>query len=297
MRISAIERFAKLLDSIGFVKSAEVIRACHQTGDEGTRVDTTGLAPTVRGLYYYAFYPSVRAKISEAVQASLKYRETESEDHFDNKELLGVNKTASLIIKAFPEQELKIIDAGCNHGQLASSNLLSGRIKRYIGIDRFTTQAKLEAKERFKKAQCKDYRFITNDILLRSTYKNLPKNNNLAVCIGVSGHFRPHQIQRLLLNLNGILSNDNSSRIIFGYPAIKKECFNTLALEHFYEDKINYTVTDDKVLGFKYRVFDPDDMNRFIENCGFEIDRENSCIKDPANTRINYLCLKTIQGK
>ena len=285
-----------------FVKNAvnESYRVLEELGSsppESNRVYKYG--NVMRGIYCYAADPRLRTVIKDSISNAALYRTTNSEHLFSRNGGTAQTKRVGELIANGPLKgaRLRILDAACNHGYLAKN--IVQPIDRYIGMDLFEetiSVATLTAREIFSKIDCSDYQFIVGNILKNGSYRNLPKDNNVAVCTGVAGHFRPSEITKLLENLNQILANEDSSRIYFGYPVLCNQY--TRRKELYVDEGINY-YSCIGLGGIKFRCYDPDQLEKFVEQCGFEIDWMNSDVRRPSidgdikeKTRSLHLCLK-----
>ena len=200
---------------------------------------------------------------------------------------------------------LKVLDAACNHGYLV--DYLKTPLQRYIGIDlidEIIATANAEALKRFSKVGCNDYRFLKGDIRLNETYETVPTDNNLIVCNGVLGHFRPKHICQLLDNFYAVLSDDTSSRVIMGCPTIPDDFERHLFLVN--EDQfgnirkvprrneggMRFVVQRNTSDDFEYRRYEIDDLIAFVNNHGgFRIVDKDPKEINPQDGSI-YLCLQ-----
>lgn len=265
----------------------------------------TGYGNFLKGIFQIVFNPNVRFEVLEPIWNSLIYRVIDKAKPFNAYSGSPQLLTLAQLVERGPlkRHKLKILDAGCNHGYLV--NYINQPIERYIGLDiieETIDQARKNAKIRFEKKECSNYQFTLGDILSRHTYAGLPTDNNLVVCTGTAGHFRPRQIALLLNYLNEVLSDEDEARIYLGYPVINDRFDRKLSKGT--DDGIDFT----KCYSFgalTFRCYDPDQFEKFVESLGFEIDFDNSDTVRPngnrgerlykwerSNIRTLHLCLK-----
>lgn len=277
---------------------AEFVRTVNEQGGQSKKGREYNYFNTVRGLAQWVISPVTREEINRTVKNSVTYRKDDRRDPFAGRRGTGgfhrqVQRIKTLISRSpLSNQELKIFDAACNHGHIAE--YLDQRIKRYTGMDVFNEviqSAWKEAEERFPKISCSDYSFVRGNILLRSSYKGLPQDNNLVICTGTIGHFSPYQIAQLLDNLASVLDNSGDSRIIIGFPIIPNN-YDSSRLKSFCskykeEDGVRYIVQRD---GLEFRRYEKDDIVRLVQqNKKLEI---IDIIEPSEELRNAYLCLK-----
>ena len=290
---------AKLI-RYGPVNSAsEFMRVVRQAG----RDPKYRYGNTLRGMCRYSLDSSVRANVDETASSFLWYREIDHEHPFSKNGGTGQIKTVSRLISQGPlkDKKLKVFDAACNHGYLVEHIPTP---ERYIGMDiieETINTANREAPKRFEELGCNNYKFIAGDILDPESYKDVPQDNNVIVCTGIVGLFRPQQIKKLLSNLNQILAYDKDARIYFGFPVIHKDHFDNKLVEKKFDENIPYVMEHTRIdignrVRVSFRCYDPEKLIEFISsNCGFEIDWQNSDIRLPAkeeHLRSIHLCIK-----
>ena len=223
-----INHLGALLSKASFKKTVELLRACSRVGAQAprTKTDRTGIFDTVRGIAHYAMDPATRATVRETVDVALKYSDSKTWDmHSKSGGHFEPTIVAKLIAHShLARQKLKILDVGCHYGYLIDSLKehpdLTQNIHRYRGIDfSFDTVSNAQAQmnQRFKDTGCKDYQFVVGDALVKSSFEDLPKDNNIIVCTGLSDHFKPQEIKTLLTNLKHMLSDSPDARIFLGY--------------------------------------------------------------------------------
>ena len=297
------------LNQYGLWTMAEFVRTVADQGSQLKDGREPQYGGTLRGLAQWFISPVTREEINRTIRNSVIYREGDCRDPFKGRSngfKTQIHRMKTLISRSpLSDQELKIFDAACNHGHIAEH--LDQRIRRYYGMDTFDEiieSAWKEAVERFEKIGCSDYSFVQGNILLRSSYKGLPQDNNLAICTGVMGHFRPYQISRLVDNLTDMIDHSGNSRIIIGIPVIPKDYDSTgfiITTDQFgnvmpkprrEEDGIRYIVQRSKtgLSNFEFRRYERDDIVNLIQqNKRLEI----ADIIEPSEELQNvYLCLK-----
>jgi|GEM_PF-5363552 len=297
------------LNQYGLWTMAEFVRTVADQGSQLKDGREPKYGTTLRGLAQWVISPVTREEINRTVRNSVAYREHDRLDPFNGRSngfKTQVQRTKALISRSsLSNQELKIFDAACNHGHIAEH--LDQKIRRYNGMDTFDEvieSAWKEAVERFEKIGCSDYSFVHGNILLKSSYKGLPQDNNLAICTGVMGHFRPYQIVQLLDNLTDMVDSSGSSRIIVGIPVIPKDYDSTgfiITTDQFgnimpkprrEEAGIRYIVQRSKagLTNFEFRRYEKDDIVNLVkQNKRLEI----ADIIEPSEELQNvYLCLK-----
>ncbi|MBI1858947.1 MAG: class I SAM-dependent methyltransferase [Candidatus Melainabacteria bacterium] len=299
MRVSkadAVRNFLRLpISASSSIVARETVRSIRQLGRTPPGTTTTNDSRNFsRGLWYL-----LNRKNFMHVVRTLRNLVLYSTDpkYFEASELYAEHlKDVGKLIKEGPlqRQNLKIFDAGCNRGYLVEYILQP--IERYIGMDLFEDimiTAKVRAPERFEQIGCSDYRFTQGDILDRDAYSELPKDNNVAVCTGVAGHFRPSEIIVLLENLSSILCNDENARIYLGFPVTngRKEWTTTWTKDTVegidcWQKRSNYCDP------YSFRCYNPDQLMAFIRNNGFEIDIENSDLESDRCLKSLHLCIK-----
>lgn len=271
-----------LFNDLYFWSGAETLRTLHREGIKTRHGKPTEYGNTFRGAYYFFIDPAVRTEVINSVRNGLRYRERDH-DHFFSKGVIpGYNPSPQRIGKIIlttdlSTKRLRIFDAGCNHGQLV--DYIKQPIESYLGMDLFEetiSTAKKDAKERFKKINCSNYKFIQGDIVVQGSYKGLPRNHNLVVCTGVLGHFRPKHIALILDNLNEMLSCEESSRIFIQCPVINS--YGSKNLEKIrIEENMKFIEKGTRGNRLYFRCYDMKDLIRFIEEqCKFNIDWASS---------------------
>ena len=298
------------LNHCGLWTMAEFVRTVNEQGSQLKDGREPLYGNTLRGLAQWIISPVAREEINRTVRNSVIYREHDRLDPFNGRGTrfpIQIERVKTLLSRSpLRNQELKIFDAACNHGHIAEH--LDQKIRRYSGMDTFDEvieSAWKEAVERFEKIGCDDYSFVHGNILLKSSYNGLPQDNNLAICTGVIGHFRPYQITQLLNNLADMVEQSDNPRIIIGIPIIPKdydytgliintdEIGNALPKPRRKEDEIRYIVQRSSLIGFEFRRYEQDDIVRLIQqNKRLEI----VDIIEPSEELQNvYLCLKKIR--
>lgn len=213
-------RAVSFLRELGFPKTAEYLNVLNDEGTLSNNGREYKYGNSTRGLYRLICYPVTRQYVQRTVGNNLIYRSTNSKHPFDNTQHA---KYVRRLVSRSPlnSRDIKLFDGACNHGYLAST--LKQKIERYVGMDLIEdviATAKAEANERFSKIGCSDFKFVQGNLLIKNSYRELPSDNNLAVCTGTFGHFRPMQILHVLDNLESILSAESDARIIIGIPII-----------------------------------------------------------------------------
>ncbi|MBI3591172.1 MAG: class I SAM-dependent methyltransferase [Candidatus Melainabacteria bacterium] len=296
------------LNRYGLWTMAEFVRTVNEQGGQSKNGKEHNYFNTLRGLAQWIISPITREEINRAVRNSVIYRDGDRLDPFTRRvsKRFGIQaqRIKTLISRSpLSEQELKIFDAASNHGHITEE--LEQKIKRYTGMDIFNEviqSAWKEAVERFQKIGCNDYNFVHGNILLGSSYKGLPRDNNLVICTGVMGHFRTYQIVQLLDNLASTLDNSDNSRIIISFPVISQdydssglivstdEFGNILPKPRREEDGIKYVLERSRMTNFEFRRYEKNDILKLIQqNKRLEI----ADTIEPSEELCNiYLCLK-----
>lgn len=297
------------LNQHGLWTMAEFVRTVADQGSQLKDGREPKYGTTLRGLAQWVISPVTREEINRTVRNNVLYREHDRKDPFSGRSngfRIQVERLKTLISRSpLSDQELKIFDAACNHGHIAEHT--DQKIRSYNGMDIFDEvieSAWKEAIERFEKIGCDDYSFVHGNILLRSSYNGLPQDNNLAICTGVMGHFRPYQIAQLVNNLADMIDNSSSSRIIIGIPVIPRdydstgfiintdEIGNVLLKPRREEDGVKFIVQRSRtgLTNFEFRRYERDDIVNLIQqNKILEI----ADIIEPSEELQNvYLCLK-----
>lgn len=296
-------RAVSVLNYLGFRKTARKLEAIRK---EATLYSLQTNWPITIGLLRWCVDPLMREEIKRGLANADIYSKEDHNRPFDKNGGTPHMKVVKKLLERSPLQSssLKLLDAGCNHGYLVDH--LENPVQRYIGLDLIGETIKTaanEAKERFSKIGCSDYTFLQGDIRYPHVYRDIPKDNNLIVCTGLLGHFRPIHIQNLLDNFYSILSDDESSRVIIGCPIIPDDFEEHLFIANYDEygnllkvprriDKGIRFVAEGNNTGFQYRRYEVEDFLSLVNSHGkFElVDREPQKLK--RNDGIIYLCLK-----
>ena len=322
--MSLATRTISILDGVGLRRSAALLRALHREGTyslDGTRHKRLNVS---RGLVRLCRDPNARYEILTAINNTRTYVAIHPEHRFaTNEGTPQTKRVGKLISNGLPaHKKVKVFDGACNDGYLAKH---IENLERYIGMDFLSEtieDANREVHERFKDTGCNDFQFVVGDICDPTSYEEIPKDNNVVVCTGVVGHFRPRYIPSLLNNLNGILSNEEDARIYLGCPVFSRELIGYRSV--FSDDGMDFIKTGKSKFsgdhpwelvrertntgggsrynpthGLLYRSYDPYQFIDFIQRLGYEIDFENSDLEQL--TSIDYkhktfrgihLCLK-----
>jgi len=272
------------LNHYGFPTTAEFVRQVQVAGIEDVEGNEHKYGATLRGLSHWFCDPITREEIKRAIKNNTFYRINDSRNFFSRNGGTPHGKAVNELVlrSSLANVPLKVLDAACNHGYLVEK--LTPKVERYIGIDLIEEtirSANEQAKERFARAECSNYQFVAGNILLRSAFERLPKDNNLIVCTGTLGHFRPAQIVKLLNNFSFVLSGDANSRIIISCPIIPKDYDSTglvvncdgwgnvLPKPRREEDGVRFiiqrNVSKSGVAKFEYRRYELDDFTSLIE--------------------------------
>lgn len=265
---------ASTLDRAGFKRTAEFVRAVHRDGKFSSGGSINRYGSFSRGITHLLFNSLSWHEVSTSVRNASRYCEIDQEHPFLTSTWTHPLKKLGGIIKEGPlaQETLRIFDAACNHGQLVDH--IIQRIERYKGMDiieETIDSARQEAWNRFRKIGCVNYGFTQGDILDRDSYIGLPRDNNLVVCTGVVGNFRPRCIPILLDNLNLMLSNEDSSRIYLGYSAFNRDLIHRRnGKKILHDDGVDLVIANAK--GINYRSFDPEQFIELVTGLGFDVE-------------------------
>lgn len=302
--MSIVIRVVNLIESVGFRRTSTFIKALHRDGTYSQNGRAYKYGNTSRGLTNFLLDPNTRYEVLSAVRNVSNYRKIDSLHPYSQRGGTPQTKRLGELISSglLSNQRIKLFDGACNHGYLAEH---VQNLERYIGMDLVKETIETacnEAKERFERTRCKDYKFIQGDVLDPTSYQAVPKDNNVVVCTGVLGHFRPRYIKILLDNLNQVLSDNYGARIYLGVPVFMREPNSHLLRRAIYsDDGVDFVKCGEGILGLNlpiekqvekanletrlkfqptfgisYRSFDPYQMINFIKGLGYEIDLENS---------------------
>lgn len=208
------------LRGLGFSRTAEYLNVLSDEGAMSNNSREYQYGNPTRGLCRSFCSPITRKHVQRTVRNNLIYRATDFEHPFDDTQ--HANYVRKLVSRSpLNGRDIKLFDGACNHGYLACT--LEQKIERYVGMDLIEDvieTAKREANERFNEISCSDFKFVQGNLLIKSSYQGIPGDNNLIVCTGTFGHFRPMQILHVLDNLESVLSIESNARIIIGIPII-----------------------------------------------------------------------------
>ena len=204
-------------------------------------------------------------------------------------------------------QELKILDAGCHHGNLlhAMNNLSRNgaqlNIKTYTGLD-FSESAIDHAREAFP-----EHNYTTGDALDPTSYREIPnKSMNLITCCGVIDYLTPSKIKLLLNNFNSKLSDEDDTRIYLTYRTTRPQYGLEKPIERRLPPHITKTLQEEGIVFYGFPDpdvenllllnYSPDDIRKLVESTGFEIDTENSIsrrsVTNIIGSEYDYIALK-----
>ena len=270
-------RAVSFLRELGFPTTAEYLNVLSDEGALSNNGREYKYGNPTRGLYHSICYPVTRRYVQRTVGNNLIYRSTNSEHPFDDTRHA---KYVRRLVSRSPlnGRDIKLFDGACNHGYLASN--LKQKVRRYVGMDLIEdviATAKAEANEKFSEIGCSDFKFVQGNLLIKSSYKGIPSDNNLVVCTGTFGHFRPIQILHVLDNLESILSVESDARIVIGVPIIPpdfdRSTFvvnwdadgNVIPHPRQIEKGVRFVIVrwDD---GYKYGRYEGDDIIRLLKS-------------------------------
>lgn len=213
-------RATSFLRELGFSRTAEYLNVLSDEGAMSNNGREYKYGNPTRGLYRSFCSPITRRYVQRTVRNNLIYRATDPEHPFDNTQ--HANYVRKLVSRSpLNGKDIRLFDGACNHGYLACT--FEQKIERYVGMDLIEDvieTAKREANEQFSGIGCSDFKFVQGNLLIKSSYQGIPSDNNLVVCTGTFGHFRPMQILHALDNLESVLSIESDARIIIGVPII-----------------------------------------------------------------------------
>ena len=224
-------KLKEFLNRVGLSSWSEFIGAiCLESSKplDNSHFGTSNKPNMLKGILFFLTNSRFRRNVTNNMQVALAYRNSTKFEEFKH---VGGNYTTDIVARLISKnkvlnRELKILDVGCHYGYIVDDlkKQQDLKIQRYIGID-FSQDAiekvKIRAKETYNKLGVNNYQFIYANALTDNTYKDLPIDNNLIICIGLS-HITIDEAKFLLTKLYKVLSDSKDSRLYLNYNTFEE---------------------------------------------------------------------------